>query len=262
MNILKPICFALVLFLFACKSEKTAMTEEETAPEITNKAVELAYFEPSTQFPDATINGFSFKGGKFMFDLQEGDYKLGEQTPDASSKMCANSAEGQHIHVLIDDKPYTAHYKPQFDYTIEDGEHTLLAFLSRSYHESIKTDKANVAKKITVKNGSITESTDIETPMIWHSRPKGTYVGKDTENVMLDFYLKNVTLDPATKVQVVIDDSTTHIINTWQPYYLKGLEMGDHTIELSVVNSEGSPVDGVNTARGTFTLKTDTIPTN
>jgi len=59
------------------------------------------------------------------------DYKLGEQTPEAQKLMCANSDQGQHIHLIIDNQPYLAAYATDFEVDVPDGEHIILAFLSR-----------------------------------------------------------------------------------------------------------------------------------
>lgn len=226
------------------------------------EAVEMKYtltpFAPSTEYADASITGMTYKGGKFMFTLGESDYQLGQQTPDAEQKMCANSGQGQHIHLIVDNEPYSAQYTPTFDYEVADGEHYLLAFLSRSYHESIKTDAASVIKKVTVANKAITGEEDVTGPMVFYSRPKGTYTGeKDTKKVMLDFYLANATLGSNYKVKADINGEE-HMIDAWQPYYIEGLPMGDNTITLTLVDGEGRTVDTpLNPVSRTFKLEAD-----
>ena len=255
----KIFTFLVVVSLFSCKNDGAKAPAAEVAPMDEKSGYELTPFEPSQEFADASITGFSYQDGKFKFDIGGDSYSLGEQTPDAVSKMCANSGKGQHIHVLLDDKPYSAQYTSEFEFEIPDGDHTLLAFLSRSYHESIKTDAAHVAKKISVKEKSIGSNTDIEKPMIWHSRPKGTYVGKDAEKVMLDFYLQNIDLGDGNKLRVTID-GVSSFVDKWQPYYITGLEMGEHEITLTIFDSHGHKAHGTNIAKGSFTLKSDAVP--
>ena len=72
----------------------------------------------------------------FKFNIS--NYDLGAQTLDAETKGLANSPKGQHIHFILDNGPYSAHYEPEFSKEIQEGHHVLLAFLSRSYHESVK----------------------------------------------------------------------------------------------------------------------------
>ena len=250
------------LFIYSCKSDKNtgmaATPAKEEVPTVTKKYT-LTPFTPSQSFKDAEIKGMSYQNGTFDFDLAEGDYSLGVQTNDADQKMCANSGKGQHIHLIVGNAPYAAKYTNNFDYEIEDGEHYLLAFLSRSYHESIKTDKANVAKKVTIKDNSIIEAAPITESMLFYSRPKGTYSGiKETEKVMLDFFAVNANIGTTQKILASINGEE-HEITKWQPYYISGLPMGENTILLALVNMDGNKIDAPNNPiTRTFTLRGDT----
>ncbi len=236
---------------------------EDPATEEKTEAYTLTPFSESTQYPDAAITSMSFEDNRFSFGIEGENYQLGAQTPDAPQKMCANSDKGQHIHLIIDNGPYAAKYEAEFPYEVSDGDHYLLAFLSRSYHESIKTNTANVAKKITVTNGAISSEEDITEPMLFYSRPKGSYVGTaNTEKVMLDFYLKNVTLGDDYKVKVEINDQQEFMIDTWQPYYIEGLPMGDNKVNLTLVDGEGKVVSTpLNPVERVFTLAADPAET-
>jgi len=249
-------------FLFSCKSDKNTATNTEPAKEEVATAAKkytLTPFTPSKSFKDAEIKGMSYKNGKFDFDVAEGDYLLGAQTDDAAQKMCANSVKGQHIHLIVDNAPYAAKYTNKFDYEIEDGEHYLLSFLSRSYHESIKTDKAHVAKKINVKDNSIIDASPIMESMLFYSRPKGTYSGKkETEKVMLDFYPINANIGTTQKIIATINGEE-HEITKWQPYYITGLPLGENTVSLALVNTDGNKLSApYNPVSRTFTLRGDT----
>lgn len=221
----------------------------------------LTPFSESHQFADAAINKMTFKNGKFDFAIGGSAYKLGVQTPDAPQKMCANSAEGQHIHLIVDNNPYDAKYTPQFEYQIPDGEHYLLAFLSRSYHESIKTDKAYKAVKVNVENNGFKTEEAITGPMLFYSRPKGTYVGKEnTDKVMLDFYVVNAPLGTDYKVKAEINAEQTVVLDQWKPYYIEGLPMGDNKIKLTLIGKDGNPLDVPNNpVERVFTLSADPI---
>lgn len=254
---------ALAIFLFpACQNAEQAT--EDDADEMTDtddsseKMYVLTPFGASTEYADASITSMKYQNGQFVFTLGESDYKLGVQTPDAEQKMCANSDQGQHIHLIVDNEPYAAYYVPSFQHDVSNGEHYLLAFLSRSYHESLKHDAASVAQKVMVNNKSITAQEDITQPMLFYSRPKGTYTGKSqTDKVMLDFYLVNAALGTDYMVKADINGET-HMIETWQPYYIEGLPMGDNTITLTLVDREGNAVDApLNPVSRTFTLVAD-----
>ncbi|MEM9888770.1 MAG: phosphopeptide-binding protein [Bacteroidota bacterium] len=259
--------FFLPLFLLfaACgesdaddSSEDTTSMEEETE---TTGTYSLTPFEESTAYPDATIDDMIYTDGMFEFPITATNYLLGGQTPDADSKMCANSGKGQHIHLIVDNAPYAAKYENKFEHEVADGERYILAFLSRSYHESIKTEAAHTAEKVSVENGSFTATADIEEPMLFYSRPKGTYIGKkNTDKVMLDFYVVNLSLGEDYKVKVEINGEFEEIVDVWQPYYIEGLPMGDNKVKLTLIDANGDTVDTpLNPVERIFTLKEDTI---
>ena len=261
--------FVLAFALAACKSNtdtNTDTAEQTPTPamdqpevkEVTSKKYELYPFAVSEQYHDAKILFKGYKNGLFDFQVSSATYKLGEQTPDVDQKMCANSGQGQHIHLIVDNAPYAAKYEEDFDYDIEDGEHYILAFLSRSYHESIKTPDARIAMKATVENKAITATDMIAEPMIFYSRPKGTYVGKaNTDKVMLDFYLNNVNMVEGYKVIANINGEE-HTIERWEPYYIEGLPMGKNTITLTLVDDSGNVIDTpLNPVTREFELKED-----
>lgn len=230
--------------------------ENKEKTEMTEKMYTLTPFSASTAYEDAIMESMTFQDGQFSFGFS--NYELGVQTPDAGTKMCANSDQGQHIHLIVDTQPYAAKYTAEFPYEIENGEHYILAFLSRSYHESIKNGKAFTAEKVTIENNSITETTKVDAPMLFYSRPKGAYVGKaNTEKVMLDFFLVNADLGEDYLVKVRINDEE-HLVDAWQPYYIEGLPMGKHLITLTLVDKAGNKVDTpLNPVSREITLQAD-----
>lgn len=254
----------LATFSFACgggASEADTDNATEESTEMAEKAtkIDIAPMPASPDFPDAAIAGMKFDGQQFNFAIDGGKsgYELGVQTTDAAQKMCANSVKGQHIHLIVDNEPYAAKYENEFAYEIPDGEHYVLAFLSRSYHESIKHPAAAKVVKMDVAKEGFTSMEDVAEPMLFYSRPKGTYTGKDTENVMLDFYLANVELGDNYKVKAEVGGET-FMIDTWQPYFLTGLPMGEHTVTLTLVDASGSAVDTpLNPVSRTITLAAD-----
>lgn len=266
--------FLTSLFLFAAliftscqnseSSNATTSKSAESAPAAKTQPVPAANGNKYTltpvnsgvQYPDAKIEYSHFSNGQFAFNVS--NYQLGAQTADAGDLMCANSGKGQHIHLIFDDAPYSAQYTNIFDFNKEDGRYYMLAFLGKSYHESIKTPDAFVAHRVSVRDNSIYARSNIKDPVLFYSRPKGTYVGKDTKKVMLDFYLINADLEgQAYKVYADINGER-HLISKWQSYYIEGLPMGENTITLTLVYNSGEKVDAkLNPVTRTFTLKAD-----
>lgn len=261
------ILLATGLFLLVnCKPNDKATANSDPKTEISSKTVNFKYkltpFSSSQEYNSAAITNMAYSNGQFNFTLNESSYQLGQQTPDAPQKMCANSAKGQHIHLIIDNEPYLAKYTSDFDHDVSDGDHFLLSFLSRSYHESIKSDNAYSAVKATIKDNSLKNMSDIEDPMVFYSRPKGTYVGADTKKVMLDYYLINEARNSEFKVKANINGEV-QTLDKWQPYYIEGLPMGENTIELTLIDKDGKTVETpLNPVKRTFTLKADPLENN
>lgn len=268
---------AALLLLAACGNPEAPAADVENdliadnEPEIT-----LEPKEPGTDFPDATLNGWTYTEERLDFDIDADTYELGVQSPEAGQTMCANSAKGQHIHLIVDNEPYVAVYEPTFEHDIEDGSHYILTFLSRSYHESIKTDAAHQAVYADFDGGGVVRRAPIEEPMLFYSRPKGTYVGRDAETILLDFYPVNVELGDEYKVKVEVADqkapedespsndvlppAATFVVDEWQPYLLRGLRMGENTVTLTLIDSTGARVEApLNPVQRTFTLEADPI---
>ncbi|MBA9078526.1 MULTISPECIES: hypothetical protein [Rufibacter] len=220
-------------------------------------------YSNSVDFPDADLdlnqpekNG-KVAGDSVQFEYEVKNYQLSQQTPDAATHEHANSKEGQHIHNIVDNEPYTAHYKPSFKKAIEPGQHVVLSFLSRSYHESIKHKDAYDLRVITVGNGGKSNlKFDEGGQHLFYSRPKGEYKGADTKKVMLDFYLVNTSLDKGgNKVRATINGNE-FILDQWLPYLVEGLPMGENTFKLELINSQGQVIPGpFNTVERKITLK-------
>ncbi|WP_238750260.1 hypothetical protein [Neolewinella maritima] len=265
MKTLTPLLLLLALFVSGCGGDTNEMAmdqggvEEEHPDELigsgnpSNDDIRLTDFPASTEFPDASIDNWTFDAG--TFDYEVSNYEFGVQTPDAEEIMCANSAKGQHVHLIVDNEPYIAKYEPTFEHVLSNGQHYILSFLSRSYHESIKTPAAHRAVLANVMNGGFNEPTDITEPMLFYSRPKGTYVGeRETEQVMLDFYPVNAELGEDYQVKANIN-GREFMIDEWKPYFIEGLPLGENTVTLTLMAGDSIVDAPLNPVRRTFTLE-------
>lgn len=206
--------------------------------------VYLKKIEGSPAYEDSSlqIKEIIRSGEKYNFSFDINNYELGIQTNKEFDYDLANSAKGQHIHFILNNGPYSAHYDQNFDYELPDGNNVVLAFLSRSYHESVKNSDAYVLTQIGDSN-----KINLESEFLFYSRPKGTYEGLDTEKLLLDFYLVNTKLSATgNKVKLTIKQGTfTHqfLIDSWDAYYIEGLDKGDVTIKLELINNEGNLIE-------------------
>ena len=164
-------------------------------------------------------------------------YELGIQTLKEFDYQLANSAKGQHIHFIVNNGPYSAHYEDNFTKNLEKENNVILAFLSRSYHESVK----NLNAYVLTQTGN--EQIDLDDKFLFYSRPKGTYKGIETEKLLLDFYLVNTKLSSnGNKVRATIQE-TEFIIEEWAPYYIEGLPKGEIKIKLELIDASGNLID-------------------
>lgn len=185
----------------------------------------------------------------FAFDVK--NYNLKNQTADAANKQCNNSEKGQHIHFIMDNNPYVALYEPKHEMTLaKNSEHYLMCFLSRSYHESIKTKGAAFVYHFKIdENGKLVKLDEPKTPMLFYSRPKGDYVGKDTSNLLFDFYVWNAVLGNDFKVKANIKNENTGqskeaTIDIWQTMFIEHLGTGKSSVSISLVDKDGNAVQG------------------
>lgn len=244
---------AVTVLFFACNnndseqnnsSEASNNSEQEGAIEyLGNSKPKYNLYEGETtdEFKDASIDAWEYKDGKFSFDISGSSYELKQQTSDAESLMCANSDKGQHMHVILDKKPYSAQYEPSFDYKISNGQHHMLVFLGKSYHESIKNPKAHVARLIEVEDGNITHDWNIPDPSLFYSRPKGTYVGEEAKKILIDFYPVNIKIGEDAKIKLQINGEQYYLYE-WKPYFVEGLPFGTNSIGIQLVDMNGMPL--------------------
>ncbi len=213
--------------------------------------ISIYEFNNKNEFPDAMLmmnkpdsKMPADKDNKVMFRFGVKNYELGMQTPNKSAaECCNNSNKGQHIHLILNDKPYKPLYTTDFDTTLLPGHYVALAFVSSSYHESIKGKDAYKLSQFNVGAAKGTDA-DLKAPHLFYSRPKGTYKGKDTKNILLDFYLVNTELSAnGNKVMATINGNE-FTLDRWDGYIIKGLPMGKSTIKLKLVDKSGKMIAG------------------
>ncbi|NMM49786.1 phosphopeptide-binding protein [Flammeovirgaceae bacterium KN852] len=265
---MSTIFLAILIVGVSCTTTKDGSEEESTEDSsamveevITEKpAITISPVNNSPEFEDSMLEMMSpsesgsMEQGMVQFNFNVKNYTLASQTQDADIKQCANSAKGQHIHLILNNQPYSAHYDANFEKELEAGHYVSLAFLSRSYHESLKNPDAYVIRQFTVGDVDA-EPADLTQPHMFYSRPKGEYSGADIKKVLLDFYLLNTDLSSeGNKVRATINDDT-FLIDKWQPYFIEGMSMGENTIKLELIDSEGNVIPGpFNTVERTITL--------
>jgi len=268
---------SLAFIMFSCEppagKEKASEESAQDTAQITDEvAVEMEQWQKDgiTIYPKTDIVEFSDAslelimppsesmntGLEVPFKFEVANYDLGAQTKEAREGL-ANSANGQHIHLIIDNEPYSAHYEAEFIKQVESGNHYAIAFLSRSYHESVKNPNAYEVFQFSTGEDTQVDMMDLSQPMLFYSRPKGTYSGEGTKKVLFDFYLHNVELSElGYNVRATINDKTEFVFERWRPYIIEGLPMGKNKIRIDLIDNEGNLINpDVNSVERVFTLE-------
>ena len=233
----KYIILILLVFFSSCNIEtEITIHKVQGSPEYSNAKINLNDLVAHED------------GYEFSFDVE--GYELGMQTLKNFDYELANSAKGQHIHFIVNNDPYSAHYEDTFTKKFQESSNVILAFLSRSYHESVKNPNSFVLTQV----GE--DKIDLNNEFLFYSRPKGTYKGSDTEKLLLDFYLINTVISAnGNKVRATIQDKE-FIIDEWAPYYIEGLEKGEIKIKLELIDALGNLIDTpFNPSERTVTLE-------
>ena len=251
----------IALLAVGCKqsqevAEDKAVLEETQTEE---SKVEITAGERSPAFPDAKARFNKINNGDV---LEESDvavivdvwnYELGIQTDTPRAKEIANSAKGQHAHIILDNDPYFANYEAGVPFnigTLDEGPHTLVVFPSRSYHESVKSAGSVDIVNFYVGKEEGEFMVDESKPAIIYSRPKGKYEGHGAKKIMLDFYLINAELGDEYKAKYTIRkneadaEEYTITMTEWTPAFVTGLTSGEYIITLQLLDSDGNLVDG------------------
>jgi hypothetical protein len=204
--------------------------------------------------PDATLEVTAPKDGEV---LDSGD----EVTVEFSLKNYRTGEEiGQHVHVILDNDPYIAHYNANEPLVLEDvepGTHTIRAFPARHYHLALK--KGDVFKTIVfhVEEKSKDFEFDRSKPFLTYSRPKGTYSEQAAQELLLDYYVSNIELGDDAKAVVTVDDGEPMELTEWKPRLLEPMDKGEHKINLKLVDGDGKLIEngGYNNTTRTITVE-------
>ena len=95
-------------FCFHVKNQKEiTITKIEGSPSYENSKLSLVELTSNEEL-------------EFSFEVE--NYELGIQTPHDFKYGLANSRKGQHIHLIINNGPYSAHYSKKFKMKPDTGE--------------------------------------------------------------------------------------------------------------------------------------------
>lgn len=204
-------------------------------------------------------------GDSIFIDVSVSGIAIGAQTQYAELTGLDKSEEGQYLGIVLDNNSPLTSFKsgaPSFVGVATTGKHTIRVFVSRSWHESIKSDGA--FKSVSILVGDYTtpgftlenDPRQPGQPHLIFVSPRDDYLAKDAKAVLLDFIVTNVSLDPeGYKVRLSVDGMSV-LLTEAVPYVVSGLIPGEHIFELEMISGEGESVEGeYNRARRNVLVK-------
>lgn len=185
--------------------------------------------------------------------------KAGDFAVKLDVKGWQTATGSQHVHLILDNKPYKAIYDPKAPVKLSEltggealgeGQHLLVAFPSRANHESVKTKGSLVLLPFYVgKKGDV--KVNPSAPLLIYSRPKGDYKGEMASHILIDFQLAGVTLAEGKEhVAVTVTgpgiekELTADAVQFGPPFYLDHARNGDYSIKVELKGSDGKMISG------------------
>lgn len=173
---------------------------------------------------------------------------------------------GQHIDIVLDNLPYAAHFDATKAWVFKNvgkGTHTVRAFVSRPWFESIKEPGAfaMVTFHVGEKNGE--NAPKRGEPLLTYSRPKGKY--PKTQKVLLDFFVTGCRVSDeqaadTCRVRYRIDEQPEVTLHAWEPVWLENVPVGKHAYVVGLTR-DGKVIPGpFNVARGFFEVEDTSAP--
>ena len=256
----------LFLGLALCGSLFAA--EESPKPSVTPSKIRLM---PVRRTPEAESSGVVIalptpgallKSNPVWLQIRVDGYPIGASSEFDRQKEIAVTDQGQTMHVVIDNLPYFAvseqaldpfneagwyyetNYKFEVPAKLEKGEHLVRVFLARSYGESLKGELTFFASNFYVGEKGPTKF-DLNKPYLTYNEPSNQLYLVENTPVLLDFFISNceLTKDGYT-IRLTVDKKATRILTEWQPYYIYGLEAGQHTVRLELLGPNGNLIKG------------------
>jgi hypothetical protein len=209
---------------------------------------------PDPPSPTPTVKIVAPAKGQILVPAKAGDFEV-----KLDVKNWKTATGDSHVHLILDDHPY----KPIFDTKVAvklselnggeapaEGQHLLVAFPSRSNHESVKTPGALAVVEFFVgKKGDKVQ--DPSKPMLVYSRPKGEYKGDMANHVLVDFQIANTTLaTDKNHVHIAVTgpgidgDKSVDATKFGPPFYLDNLQDGSYSVKLELLGADGKALPG------------------
>lgn len=260
--LLSYIC--LLLFAgFGCSAQKNT-------PKPNSSAIRIVPVRPTPE-PDNVQLTITFpkedqivSGSGLTVQTQLIGYPVGTNSDFDRAREIYNDPNGQSLLVFVDNEHPIEIYKSFVDaldnnnlfynltlttripFSLKEGEHVIRAFPDRSFGESLKGPGCYAARTFFVGQKKNNPKINLNAPYLTYNEPLETIRYRSDRPLLLDFYLHNVQLSrDGYKIRVTINGNVERTLTQWVPYYIYGLSVGKHTIELELIDSNNKLVPGL-----------------
>lgn len=259
---------SIVLLLTSCgggDEENIPQEEIDKALAITNyspiilerggiKLVEFTDFPPFSDVETkiATQNQ-TFKMGLNKIEFRTKYFNLGEKTAEEAKFKARLNEGGQYLGVVNPKRPLKKVIQDHFETDLGKGDNYYFCYLSRSYDLSVKNSNASFLFKINADPSGCFSETDLPDTVVALLQPRGDYMAGEHDKVLLDFYIKNVSLDGGNYINLKIDKAEFKITK-WAPFWIQGLKSGKHIISINLKDKDGKSIKSLMPQQLTSTI--------
>ena len=131
----------------------------------------------------------------------------------------------------------------QFETDVQQGENIYLCYLSRSYDLSIKNPNASFIFKINADPSGCFSETNLSDTVIALLQPRGNFTLNNRNNILLDFYLKNIAIGDGYIALTI--DNIEFKLTKWAPFWISGLDLGKHKVSIELKDKDGKSIKGI-----------------
>ncbi len=229
------------IYLYACNSKSNEISTEKNGQNKTT-AVQKTSITPLLYqdiYRDVGITGINYSNGQFDLDFLGESMRLGEKEENGSGHL-KNSDIGHHIEIHILGKDCIEANSTPIQYALEDGTYDVVVFSSTSHNICVKNPKAQVAARISIKDGKLASGEMIPYSYILANCNVNQHVNEDG-TAIFDFYIRGATLGLSHTVELKLNGKS-FAVNKWQPVILHGLKKGDNVLEVKLRDNVGGIV--------------------
>jgi hypothetical protein len=215
------------LVLASCGGSPPEQAQQEQLPQLERVPVppEIAKLDAHLQYCRPQVQILSPKPGEVLSERQVTVRFAVQGYPLFQDPQLGL---GPHLHVVLDNRPYIAHYDadaPLVFKDLEPGSHTLRVFAGKPWYESFKNSEAYAQVSFHVLAPTPEYVPQPQLPLLTYNHPTGSY---GAEPILVDFWLANAPVRESLLTDLPRDwrirytlNGQSGLLDRWESFYLK-----------------------------------------